>query len=369
MHRNKNRLFDQAISEEYEASLDPLHWPNALECVGRACGAWGIQLLAFDRASGTVPFSAVAGQITAEAEALYIEHFGRLDPRVPLVARMAVGDLMICHEHFGGDFVARSEFYQDFLIPNGGRYAVGAKLIDSHDATVIVGIHRSEDGGCFARADLWTFKALLPHLARAMRIRQSLEAARAETATVRMALDKISFGVVLTDQTGRISYANEAASSMLRCGSGLLSVGGRLAARMTQDDNALKAALRGSGGCVAIRRASAVGKLHLLVAPLPERAAASLDAARGTLMILIKDPENSEQPAATMIAAAFGLSRAEARVAEAIARGRTIQEIADETRASRNTIRVQVQAILDKTGAGRQAELVRMILGLPTARR
>jgi DNA-binding NarL/FixJ family response regulator len=86
-------------------------------------------------------------------------------------------------------------------------------------------------------------------------------------------------------------------------------------------------------------------------------------------MILIKDPEAMDRPAATMISAAFGLSRAEARVAEAIAQGRTIQEIADETRASRNTIRVQVQAILDKTGAGRQAELVRMILGLPTARR
>lgn len=50
----------------------------------------------------------------------------------------------------------------------------------------------------------------------------------------------------------------------------------------------------------------------------------------------------------------LGLSTEEARVAAALAFGKSI-----------NTIRVQPKAILEKTGTARQAELVRLLLNLP----
>jgi hypothetical protein len=37
------------------------------------------------------------------------------------------GEWANCHEHFDEAFVARSAFYQDFLIPHGGRYVSGTQ--------------------------------------------------------------------------------------------------------------------------------------------------------------------------------------------------------------------------------------------------
>jgi DNA-binding CsgD family transcriptional regulator len=72
-------------------------------------------------------------------------------------------------------------------------------------------------------------------------------------------------------------------------------------------------------------------------------------------------------PAATIMRL-FGLTATEVQIALALAAGKTLDEIAAERGASKNTARTQMQVILSKTGANRQAEVVRLILSLPTMR-
>src|SRR5262249_37832765 len=61
----------------------------------------------------------------------------------------------------------------------------------------------------------------------------------------------------------------------------------------------------------------------------------------------------------------YGLTDAEAAVVEGLVRGLTLRQIAAERRASIHTVRTQMKSVLSKTGAGRQAELVRQILHGP----
>ncbi|HSW15951.1 MAG TPA: helix-turn-helix transcriptional regulator [Ramlibacter sp.] len=64
----------------------------------------------------------------------------------------------------------------------------------------------------------------------------------------------------------------------------------------------------------------------------------------------------------------FGLTPAELRVAQSLAAGLDVKSIARRYAISVNTVRTQVQAALEKTRTGRQADLVRVMLALPSAR-
>jgi DNA-binding CsgD family transcriptional regulator len=57
-----------------------------------------------------------------------------------------------------------------------------------------------------------------------------------------------------------------------------------------------------------------------------------------------------------------GLTRAEARVATRLAEGMTVAEIARDLDVGIETIRSHLKQAFAKTGSGRQAELVRVVL-------
>jgi DNA-binding CsgD family transcriptional regulator len=63
----------------------------------------------------------------------------------------------------------------------------------------------------------------------------------------------------------------------------------------------------------------------------------------------------------------FGLSRAESKVARELAAGRRTEDIGRALGISTRTARTQLQAVYEKTGVRRQAELVRLLLTSPAS--
>lgn len=66
---------------------------------------------------------------------------------------------------------------------------------------------------------------------------------------------------------------------------------------------------------------------------------------------------------AAAISRMFGLTPTEARVAQALAQGRSRAEIANDFGISATTVAFHMRNIFQKTGTGRQAELVALLLG------
>jgi DNA-binding CsgD family transcriptional regulator len=58
----------------------------------------------------------------------------------------------------------------------------------------------------------------------------------------------------------------------------------------------------------------------------------------------------------------FGLSPAEARVVVALSTGLTPREVAAHLDIALNTTRVHLRHIFEKTGTGRQAELLQLVM-------
>jgi DNA-binding CsgD family transcriptional regulator len=69
-------------------------------------------------------------------------------------------------------------------------------------------------------------------------------------------------------------------------------------------------------------------------------------------------------PGSDLLRAAYGLTRAEARLAHALAEGASVGGAARRFAVSAETARSQLKAIFAKTGTGRQADLVRLAAAL-----
>jgi len=182
------------------------------------------------------------------------------------------------------------------------------------------------------------------------------------------ALDLLSVGVLLVDGEGRVLERNRAAEEIVD-GISLRVGRGR---RADKDDPLAEALLacreaaasaRGTDlvrvfGPFPIRRAPPMGPLVAVAAPVRPRAGNGA----GSPLVFVTDPERERVLAATALERVFGLTPAESRLADLIARGGTPKEAARALGIQVATARVHLKRIFLKTGTDRQSSLVRRLL-------
>jgi DNA-binding CsgD family transcriptional regulator len=179
---------------------------------------------------------------------------------------------------------------------------------------------------------------------------------------------------MLLDQSGRMFHANVAAETMLRSQDGItVSSGMVLEAAMPEDERHLRAAiaqaLAVAGGstdsfrlALSLQRRSGLPPLLALFTPLPVSSSLMLKMAdRACLLVKVIDPVDSVKGGADALREAYGLTAAQARVAELIATGLSAPEIAIALGVSASTVRTHLAACFDKTGLRSQVTLARLV--------
>jgi DNA-binding CsgD family transcriptional regulator len=370
---------DRVVALIYEAAMAPDQWPTALAALSVLIGAWTSHLFLWDGRENTMPFSATGGEIDPEMERLYGTYYGTIDPRRQLTQRQRVGQPMVCHHHFDQGYVAKSEFYSDFLIPFGGRFVMGTRLIDGENGTGVIGIHRSARQGPFEDSDLATMKRIVPHLMRAVQIQRKFALLRTREQTLEGALDRTPWGVVITDEKSKVLALNAFARAVTEESDGLCCGNGVLRASKLDDAKELERLIgeaartaigdgRHPGGSLSVTRSAGRAALRLLVAP---HSAAGVPGAVGekpSVIVFITDPEREIQSPPQVYARLFGLTKAEARLAAMLAEGRSLDACAEELGKAKNTLRAQLQSLFGKTGTRRQTDLLRLLARVPLLR-
>jgi DNA-binding NarL/FixJ family response regulator len=120
------------------------------------------------------------------------------------------------------------------------------------------------------------------------------------------------------------------------------------------------------GGAVRVRNELGVATLAALVAPLPRRLSDAPGGPAGRVenqaLILLRDlTAHPAAPATELLRDLFGLTRAEAEVARALAGGATKAAVAQARGIGETTVRTQVRALLTKTGAANLRDLERLL--------
>ncbi|HTV56591.1 MAG TPA: helix-turn-helix transcriptional regulator, partial [Terriglobia bacterium] len=109
---------------------------------------------------------------------------------------------------------------------------------------------------------------------------------------------------------------------------------------------------------VVARRES---KKPILIKVLPVHGAAATPFLGARAVLVLRDLEAERRAPLEILAEAFSLTSAEAKVASMVAAGSSPEEIAIALQVSRETVRNQIKAIFSKTATHRQSELAALV--------
>jgi DNA-binding CsgD family transcriptional regulator len=360
------------IGHIYDAALGPALWTGVLEQVAKFVGGSAASLVSKDAANKTGEFAFQAG-LDEQYVRLYFEKYIRLDPNTTgqVLAEVAkpvsVADFMPYQEFL------QTRFYCEWSRPQGLVDAVSAVLERSETSAALLVVFRHQRDGLVDDAARRRMRLVVPHIRRAALIGKVIEMKTAEAATFADSLDGISAGMLLIDATGRIVHANAAGHSMLAHADVLGAVGGRLIVTDAQADQALADifASAGNGDAalgikgVALPLTARGGERYVAhVLPLTSgarRRSSTTYRAVAALFVHKAALESPSPPEA--IAKAFGLTRMELRVLFAVVEVGGVPEVAEALGIAETTVKTHLGHLYGKTGASRQADLVKLVAG------
>jgi DNA-binding CsgD family transcriptional regulator len=226
-----------------------------------------------------------------------------------------------------------------------------------------------EDGRMFSASNLQFMKLLAPHLDRAVRLQMRLNVASMHTELVSGALDHLTVGVILFDQSSQRIWQNRQAREIANDPNVLNFTAAGLVGRNASSTKLLRqlvnqAVYDGQSGLLTIDRAAHSRPLLLISMPL--KAGDANDRAengdgRSCAVVFISDPDRGDNFTVESLRRAFDLTYREAQMAIAIAQGQGLKIAARNMGVAVTTGRSQLQQVFAKTGTNQQAELAALI--------
>ncbi len=291
-----------------------------------------------------------------------------------LVGRVVRGEDIVPDREF-----LNSEFYNDYGRQAGFRHMIGGLL--SAETAVSIAFTRDAAAGPFEERERHTLQSLMPHLQRAVQLRNRFEPDASRLGAG--ALNALSIAVMVVDGNMRVKHANAAAVALTNgvCGMTVSRAGPdptpgntTLSARHPDDHSRLSqlvaAVAKGGSGCALRMRntrdePASRASLAVLVSPAMTHFLSGPGTGcriqPGTAMIVARQLNHPSLPHPGLMCDLYGLTKAEAAVALSFGGGATAEDVARTRSVSPETIRSQVKAILRKTNTSNLRDLERVI--------
>ena len=360
------------VGRVYDAALDPNSWCGVATTLAETFGSTSAAIQLRHVPTGSIELLAMTQNYNSGSLGAYQSYYGQRDLWLQAAAKLGGPHVVLGQEIVNESEFARSEIYNDWCREVGDIFHIVGAVYPVGGAEIFgIGIHRPRGGPSFVAEDKTHVAQFLPHLQRALQIRQRLADPGIERSAALDALERSGTATLVVTRDSRLLYANPLAERLLRAKDGIRVAGGQIgvgqraaAERLTALVRAAADAAAGrgtaSGGTLAIARPDRL-PLTLLVAPF-RPAREGLGAPLPAAVLFVRDPE-AASPTALSLQGLFGLTAAEAAVAVALAQGRAAEDLAGRLGVSLNTVRTHIKNVLAKTGTSRQAQLVALILG------
>jgi DNA-binding CsgD family transcriptional regulator/PAS domain-containing protein len=356
------------LSLIYEAAVTPERWVDVLAGLRERFHLTFATVATYSADRSHVDARAV-GIAQADYDAFLDKYFRDNEFSRETMTRRA-GSVVPSRSFIDPDVFQRSDMYQEFH--RARDMGEGLRLDAWHEGGMYrsIAFFRPWSLGPYETAELAFCRALMPHLERATALNHRLRQADLLADAARGTLDVLPQAIFLLD--GRaLRYANAAAEQLLGAGDGLRLRHGLLYAASHADAAGFDAALaratgrHGPPAATALRLPKRAGApLSLLVVPFPSEAPLAFGA-RPAVLVCAIDPDRSLALRHADLIDLFGLTAAEAALANDLLSGAELHEIAARSGRSVNTLRTHLARLMAKTGANRQSRLVQLLAALP----
>jgi DNA-binding CsgD family transcriptional regulator len=349
-----------------EAVIDPGIWTGLMEDICRALRTTGAALLQSDIRTADIPRTASVDELIGT----YFKnnlHFSDIRASLSVPLLLSGQPVVIDQDIFASERdMPRDDMYD--LIGHLGFRWYGAIGFRAGSALWGFSLQRTVSEGPFD-----------PSIKKVL---SSLSSRLTETATLSKAVGHL----VLTGMTNALSLIGRPAIALDRSGR-VVDVNNRAAALFCNDIRVVNRQLivrdqyaRSDLAKLAIRLRvtpdAAVFPMEpivihrerqhpIVITALPVDGAARGPFLGARVILVLNDLDAECPPSPASISQALGLTPSQARLAAAMATGRSLEEVAVELHISGETARNHLKAIFQRTGAHRQGELIALLARLP----
>lgn len=359
------------IGQIYDSVLQPNNWPQFLHSIAaagqNACSSIVVNPRQEEEHGRVFEYGEDQSHLR-----LYFEKLAsmKLTPGGRPHLR-TIGDLTTLTMLCGERETLEHDFYIRWVKPSGFRDMIGVLVLKSGKRVAWFSVARTDIQSPYCDDDVNLIEAITPHLCRALMLADTLEMQSVMLKNLERTVDSLATGVILADKRG-VTYMNSSAKVLIDSGDALRIKDNKLSVAKTCDagmlERALSQSLKGIASpktgsyALAIPRTDGAGIL-VNVLPLAWRDASNpLPGMPGAAAILIQDTSQQPQFESEALARLYALTPAELRITLEIARGQTLQEIAETLGVSMNTAKTHLRHIFAKTGVTRQGELMRLLM-------
>jgi DNA-binding CsgD family transcriptional regulator len=237
----------------------------------------------------------------------------------------------------------------------------------------LFGVFRHERDGLADDETRRRMRLIVPHIRRAVLIGRLIDLKAAEAATFADSLDGLSAGMFLIDASGHIVHANAAGHAILSAGDFLRAAGGRLTAGDPHVDATFHDTFVAAGNgdaAIGIKGIALALRAHngehfvAHILPLTSGARRRTGASYAAVAAVFVHKASLDTPSPPeVIAKAYKLTPTELRVLLAIVEVGGVPEVSEALGVAETTVKTHLGRLFEKTGATRQADLVKLFAG------
>jgi DNA-binding CsgD family transcriptional regulator len=365
--RKDRQQLSDLISVVYDAAVDQSLWENAIERIASFVGGVGAGIFCKDvdaqHVSAPHRFGIVWPLPVALFRQIYPAAVGHFLAEIE--QPIATADLMPYDE------LTATGFYREWARPQGLIDFVSAVLDRSATSVAMFGVFRHQRNGFVDDETRHRMRLIAPHIRRAVLIARMFDLKLAEAGAFADTLDGLDAGLCLVDERGRLIHANAAGQAILDARDILYDVGGRLVACDARVNQTLRevfaAAEQGDAALgtkgIAVPLIGKEGERYIAhVLPLTSgarRRAGVIHTAVAALFV--RKAALAMSSRSEVIGKMFKLTPTELRVLLAIVEVGGIPEVAAALGVANTTVKTHVSRLFEKTGASRQADLVKLV--------
>lgn len=377
MQRYSNTETMKLIEMIYSAPLGDISWHNLLRSLKNFVGAD----LAFVWLKSKITnntYIAEVINIDISYVSSYRSYYKTLNPYLRPLEKFAENRIIIGEEIISRNEIIKTEFFNDFMIPQNMNSVIGGIIINNNIMISVISFFRGAGKVNFSEESIINWQFVLPHLRRALTFFHSLTDRENSILQTRATLEHHENGVFLLDGYGKTLWANPRAEELLAKQDGVRMKGGLVTLHRSNEDSQLRRLISAyanpllAGGpseddALLASRPSGKQPFVITVAPLRGERVAALASFSDmpTVVVFVTDPDAALDRHADSLRKIYKLTAAEAKIVLAIAQGGPLVEAAERLGITLNTAKTQLKRVMDKTGATRQAELIKLLLRMP----
>ena len=186
------------IDDLYSGTLDPVAWQRAIIAIADQVSGSAAYILCVNPSTATI-LRDEAFRTDPGVYLKYQQYWVTKDIRIPLGTTCAVGEPVFEHKLMPARSWAASEIYNDYLVPSDSPWLLAFTLHKAPHKVVFFSINGTRRRGAFDVGDGNRIVPIIPHLRRALEIKDRLEAAQIRCDALGSSFESMSFGVIILD--------------------------------------------------------------------------------------------------------------------------------------------------------------------------